>query len=348
MSKQQYNQELERFQANCQKLIKSGMAYMVVILNHELFRYLYPYEPYARFTHRDPVKMAVHHIKTLNVLAENSRKGITPYSFDSKHYMLVGKKISVEKKTSDLYTELWKPFEEEILNNESYKLITGRLNQTIVKNYIRGKRVLDMGCGSGRYSIALSMIGAKEVVAVDYQEKSFQNAKKFCQSKRLNVQFREANCLKLPFKRESFDFVFSNGVLHHTRSIKNGLSELERVLKRGGKSFLYIYAKGGIFWETRLIMRKIFAKIPLSYTQSVLDIIGMPKHRFFFCDVWYVPIETHTSKYHLENMFKHLKLDYQKIISKNKFDLDRAINSEIKNAASMWGDGEHRYLLSKA
>jgi hypothetical protein len=86
----------------------------------------------------------------------------------------------------------------------------------------------------------------------------------------------------------------------------------------------------------------------LKYTQAVLDIIGMPRNRFVFCDVWYVPIEKHTSTVELIKMLKAAGFQYEKIISENLFDLDRALAQGIKGAQEAWGDGEHRYLLAKA
>ena len=75
------------------------------------------------------------------------------------------------------------------------------------------------------------------------------------------------------FEDGHFDFVFCNGTIHHSRSILQSLEELKRVLKKEGKAFVYIYAKNGIFWDTRVAMRQLFKKIPLGYTQKVLDLI---------------------------------------------------------------------------
>ena len=153
--------------------------------------------------------------------------------------------------------------------------------------------------------------------------------------------------MNLPFEAESFDFVFCNGVIHHTQSIEKGLQEIWRVLRPGKRAFLYIYAAGGIFWNTRDVLRKVFKRIPLSYTQSVLNVMGMPANRFIFCDTWYVPVETHTTKAKLHRMLEKIGFTYEKILGNNAFDLDGAIAKGIPGAEVMWGDGEHRYILKK-
>ncbi|OGW75330.1 MAG: hypothetical protein A2Z72_08335 [Omnitrophica bacterium RBG_13_46_9] len=344
--KKQYNGYLAEFVKLCKKMNKKGMPYMTVMLNHELFRYLYPLEPCTSFKNCDPARFIVQHIKRLNRLAEDYLKSVSPYRVDFSKSYLFRFGAGLEKKTSDIYSDLWKYFDDRTLTRESATLIRSRLPENIIKNYIRGKTILDMGCGSGRYTIALSAMGAKKAVGVDFQKKSYADAQKYCERKGLPVFFKEADCLKLPFAKSSFDFVFSNGVLHHTRSIEKGLAEIKRVLKKSGGVFLYLYAKGGIFWDTRVAMRRIFKDIPLHYTQRVLDMIGMPANRFIFCDSWYVPIETLTKKAGAEKMFRDFGFEFEKIVSGNPMDMDNAIMKGIKDARVMWGEsGEHRYIL---
>ena len=97
-------------------------------------------------------------------------------------------------------------------------------------------------------------------------------AKKFSQSSNIsNIEFIEHNVLDLPFDNESFDFVFSKGVLHHTGNLEKGLDEYSRVLKKGGNGFLYLYANGGIYWNSRDKMREVMKLIPMDFTIKVLD-----------------------------------------------------------------------------
>lgn len=345
-SENNYSQKLKQFEERCLQLIFQGQPYLAIILCHELYRYTYPVEPYAGFVHDNPVAFINNHIDKLIHLADSFPLSVTSYSLSTGNTTKTD--VSLETETSDLYSGLWKNFNKETLTKESYHLVKNRIPEAIINNSIKNHRVLDMGCGSGRYSIALSLLGAKEVIGVDYQAKAFTAAQEYCEENTLNVKFFESNILDLPFDDESFDFIFSNGVLHHTSSIEKGISELNRVLKKHGTAFLYIYGSGGIFWTTRQCMRRIFKHIPLEYTKNVLNIIGMPPNRFIFCDTWYVPIEVHTKKTDLEAMLTTAGFRYEKVISLNKFDIDYPIHEgKIPDAKEMWGEGDHRYILSK-
>lgn len=327
-------------------LVSNGQAYLTVILSHELYRFLYPYEPYENFTNSNPVEFIKHHLENLLELLIKFSKTIAPYDnrmIDSCYKP----NDSVEMATSNLYTSLWNDFNIETITNESYDLIKQRLPQDLIENNIIGKSVLDMGCGSGRYSIALAKAGAKNVIGIDLQAESFELAQKWCIENNVEVKFQEGNVLSMSFADNHFDFIFCNGVLHHTDSIRRGLEELSRVLKPYGKAFLYLYGAGGIFWKTRAMLRKIFKQIPLSYTKTILQAIGMPNNRFIFCDTWYVPVETYTTEEQLISFFEEIGLRFRKIIGNSPFDLDKAIASNGPEAREMWGDGEHRYIVWK-
>jgi len=347
---EKYYSELKIFKNLADELNQNGGAYFVVIANHELYRFLYPYEPYLDFYNKNPVEFITKKIISLNKFLKVCLDTVDFYDFNL-HRLKGGSKIisnssSLEQNTSNLYTSLWNQLNKEIILDESKELLEKRLSKVIIENHIKDKIVLDMGCGSGRYSIALSLLGASKVYAVDLFEQSYQQAYKIAEENILNIEFLEGNFHELPFENEKFDFVFSNGTVHHSTSIKKSLLEYKRVLKKDHYGFLYIYADKGIFWNTRKVMREIFKNIPAEYTNIVLNMMGMPSNRFIFSDVWHVPIEKHTSRKKLEDMLDDLSLSYEKIISNNSTDLDYAVGKFLESDV-MWGDGEHRYIIHK-
>jgi ubiquinone/menaquinone biosynthesis C-methylase UbiE len=222
-------------------------------------------------------------------------------------------------------------------------------NQMDLATIIKNKSVIDIGCGSGRFAIALSQMGAKKVTAVDINTQGLETAKQFSKESGItNIEFVEHNVLNLPFQDESFDFVFSKGVLHHTGDLEKGINEYSRVLKKGGHGFLYLYANGGIYWKSRDKMREVMKLIPMEFTIKVLDSIGMPSRRTIFVDSWYVPVEDYVTSEFVEEKFRNFDYkEIQRMKSNRTFELDKIVLENGKWAKDIWGEGELRYFLTK-
>ncbi len=202
-----------------------------------------------------------------------------------------------------------------------------------------------MGCGGGRYSNALRLLKAKKVTGVDYSDTGISTAKKNYKFK--NISFKKQNVLKLNFKRDTFDIVFSNGVLHHTSDFKKGIKELHRICKPGGYIYLYLYGTGGLYWSARRQMNKFMKLIPQEYSQQVLDLIGMPTNRFIFMDNWYVPYERHCSHKEIYKILQSLGVEFiEKMKIGRKTDLETGLFN-FKNSEIIWGEGEIRLLIKK-
>ncbi|HEX4072710.1 MAG TPA: class I SAM-dependent methyltransferase, partial [Planctomycetaceae bacterium] len=205
-----YYDDLDRFVELCHSLTASGQPYMTVLLCHELYRFLYPSDPYAGFTHTDPVPFLVAHLGRLMTLGTAARDGVHGYSdptnrreeSEVESRAVVGS--AVEKETSDLYSDLWLGYDARVLTQESRQLLERRIPARVIDEEIVGRTVLDLGCGSGRYAVALAGLGAAAVTAVDFQAKSYRRAEEFCRQQGLPVRFAEADVLRLPFADCSF------------------------------------------------------------------------------------------------------------------------------------------------
>lgn len=100
------------------------------------------------------------------------------------------------------------------------------------KNYIKGKRVLDVACGEGYGAKLLKLWGAQEVVGVDISEESISVAKK--QFADEGIEFVQHSAEQLPFDNDSFDVVVSFETIEHVENADSFLQEITRVLKFGG------------------------------------------------------------------------------------------------------------------
>src|ERR1041385_3744262 len=97
------------------------------------------------------------------------------------------------------------------------------------------ERVLDLGCGNGRPAIFFASQGFS-ASGVDSSEQAIDWAKDWAERERLDVDFRVADILNLPYDDATFDVVVSHGVLDHvTAAVSQGaIREVRRVLKPGG------------------------------------------------------------------------------------------------------------------
>lgn len=100
---------------------------------------------------------------------------------------------------------------------------------------LKGKKILEIGAGTGRDSFPLVERGA-EVVQLDYAENSLRILKKLADEYRIHVAIVGGDAFRLPFRDNSFDIVFHQGLLEHFRKPQADalLKENVRVLKPGG------------------------------------------------------------------------------------------------------------------
>jgi SAM-dependent methyltransferase len=108
-----------------------------------------------------------------------------------------------------------------------------------------GAAVIDVGCGTGQLACLLAL-KERSVLGVDYSEHSLALARRLKQRLALErVEFRRANLLDWDLPAESFDFVFCNGVLHHTSDPLGGFRNLVRIARPGGFVIVGLYNRYG-------------------------------------------------------------------------------------------------------
>jgi ubiquinone/menaquinone biosynthesis C-methylase UbiE len=98
-----------------------------------------------------------------------------------------------------------------------------------------GDEILDAGCGWGNFLDVLTRLGLRlKLAGIDIDEGSLITAKKILKGTGVKL-FKADIAKKLPFKSNSFDGVIMSEVAEHLPDDKGGLSEVYRVLKRGGR-----------------------------------------------------------------------------------------------------------------
>lgn len=118
---------------------------------------------------------------------------------------------------------------------------------------VKGKRVLEIGCGGGQNSVALAKKGAI-VSGIDASEKQITYAKALARKEQVDADFFVGDMQDLSrFSDGTFDLVITAISLLYVESLERTFSEVYRVLKDGG---IFVFSEGHPFAEGKLIRYK--------------------------------------------------------------------------------------------
>ena len=180
----------------------------------------------------------------------------------------------------------WQSFVDKKLNDERITIAEQSLKDMLDIEDMKGKTFLDIGCGSGLFSLAAYRLGA-DVFSFDFDSEAVECTRKlqtrFFPDAR-NWTIREGSILDQPFLEElgTFDIVYAWGVLHHTGDMWTALNNASSLTRNGGLHFVAIYNDQGIrskFWK---ILKKfycsgvmyryiiIFIFVPLFYLNHIV------------------------------------------------------------------------------
>ncbi len=140
-------------------------------------------------------------------------------------------------------------------------------------------RVLDMGCGSGRWDVLVApLVG--ELVAADASREALEVAKRNVRAS--NVSFAECTPETVPFPDGHFDLIFSLGVLHHLPDTQAAIRSLACKLAPGGRLLLYLYYAfdnrrawyRGV-WKLSDLFRRCISRLPFFLRYALSQIIAL-------------------------------------------------------------------------
>jgi len=164
---------------------------------------------------------------------------------------------------------------------------------------LAGKLVLDVGCGMGRFAEIASRWGA-HVVGIDLSLACEVAAKNLSERR---ATFFQADVFKLPFSPESFDYIYSIGVLHHTPDCEQAFKSLPRLLKPGGRIAIWLYSAYNAWYRMSDVYRKVTRRmnpetlhplcnvvIPLYGIHKVLKKIPVVGRRASSALAWALPM----------------------------------------------------------
>jgi len=151
----------------------------------------------------------------------------------------------------------------EVYRKESQPLLPHEDLTKIVRTFkMHGvRKILDLGCGSGRHTVYLASQGF-EVWGIDISEEAIKKARSHLENMKLNAHLTVGSIYKpLPYENSFFDALICTRALHHAkiRDIRKAIKEIERVLKSRGLVFVTVRKK--IVKDRRLPFRDVGPRI---------------------------------------------------------------------------------------
>ncbi len=156
----------------------------------------------------------------------------------------------INKGTRFAFGQNWKNFLETLDDEVLVKAAKDIREWTGLESFT-GKRVIDIGSGSGVHSYAFHTMGAAELLSFDYDNNSVEATKRMLEKagSPQNWKVMQGSALDSNFTSSlgKFDMVYSWGVLHHTGNMWDAINNAVMAVAPGGLLWIAIYQKGPQF-----------------------------------------------------------------------------------------------------
>jgi ubiquinone/menaquinone biosynthesis C-methylase UbiE len=116
----------------------------------------------------------------------------------------------------------------------------------------KGKDVLEIGTGNGADGAMFALNGAN-YTGVDLTDAALEATRRHFAVLGLSGKFQHENAQELSFPNESFDWVYSHGVLHHTPDTQKAIDEVWRVLRPKGSAIIMLYHRHSFNYFVRIM-----------------------------------------------------------------------------------------------
>ena len=175
------------------------------------------------------------------------------------------------EKVIDFYTEAPFPNYEESDDKSSinYKGEKNYLAREFKKFIGFNKNILEVGCGTGQLSLYFAIGNNNRVYALDPTLASINLGRNFSKKNKIqNVKFINADIFDDIFHEKTFDFIWTNGVLHHTKNPNLAFDVISKYLKKNGYILVGLYNKYG---RLRTVLRQYLYKLFGKKIVMILD-----------------------------------------------------------------------------
>lgn len=182
-----------------------------------------------------------------------------------------------QPKTREWYEEIDRRFFNDVASWFAQRPGETPFSALIPFEQLRGKRVLEIGCGSGAHARLLAQSGCK-LTCIDITPGGVEMTRERLAVYGLEAEVLQMDAERLEFPDESFDFVWSWGVIHHSSNTSNVIRQIARVLRPGGETRLMVYHRRSFYalWAaiggtlSGRIFRMPFADVLNTYADGAL------------------------------------------------------------------------------
>lgn len=186
-------------------------------------------------------------------------------------------RVNLDAATVDSFGEEWSRFNQ--FETKDISRAGDQYFDIVTDEMANGETVaLDVGCGTGRWSAYLAH-RVKCIEATDPSDSILPASHYLSEYK--NVRLTRASLDNLPFADESFDFVYSLGVLHHVPDTRSAIATVARKLKPSGYLLLYLYYRfenrGPIFkmlFYLSHLLRLVISRLPYAGKKIICEVIA--------------------------------------------------------------------------
>jgi SAM-dependent methyltransferase len=136
-----------------------------------------------------------------------------------------------------------------------------------------GKRLLEIGCGMGTDLLQFARGGAR-CTAIDLTPRHIEITRHRFRLYDAKGAFMISDGERLPFHSNSFDVVYSNGVLHHTPDTAGAIREVHRVLRPGGVAKIMLYHRNSLNYWIEIVLRRGLLRFEFLRGRSAEEIMS--------------------------------------------------------------------------
>ena len=258
-----------------------------------------------------------------------------------------------ERFISAMFSDVWVDLSDDVYFDETYDFIVQRFarNGIDAAELFADKVVADAGCGSGKFAAGIARLGARRVIGLDIGERGLafarEQAKKVPYGDRL--EYHHGSAYDLPLEDASVDMVWSNGVVHLTDNYDGCIADFARVIKPGGRLYLYVNGRFGLFELLFDTLRRASVPVPRRLFQHFLLSVGINTGRVYWMMCAFYATYQWRAQTEVEALLEREGFtDLRQLTRGMDFDQIEQVFAGIRYADIKYGEAQLKYLARRA